>query len=509
MAISPGWYDSANDPIAAPVAVSGTGGTPGTAVVVKLINGKGVGTASAITNARLLALCRAAGSTDAFVERGRPILDRQMLECRVASGYNATLPASDWVALGRGQLFDKLPSSIASDVGVVLELRVNAPGSAQDVDEEVRLELIDDLGRLIAAGVSQAGHDGVCLPLGDPSGYVVLRGADIVEDSGGPSGDVETPEFVGVIAGRMRVLRAGTQAIAASAAGNSRYVGVVIDATGAWDLVEGVETSDPLTAADYPAIAADLLLWAWVEVDDSGAIADAAINNVWTVGAFGLTYSASSLDITVHGGPYAVVADGLVYQTGQSLATLTASATNRLWMLASGAYEVTQDDVPATAQPALLLAELDTDGSGVTAYRDRRVLAGGNALVLLIEFRGTLSTSAWGYATSPWRKPSWLDPFEPIVASIAVQTTDHTTGATRFDVQVLRGSTWTSFFAADADKPQIAHNAAADALLATDIVPDRYDLPAHAQIRAKPDDLPTGGSDDPDDGVVALLLRAV
>lgn len=508
MAISPGWYDSALDPITAPVAVSGTGGTPGTAVVIYLINGKGVGTASTIANARLIALSRAAGTTDAFVESGRPVLDRQMLEVRVESGYNLTLSTSDWVPMGRGRAFDKLPGAIGSDEGVKLEIRVNAPGSAQDVDEEVRFELVDDQGRLIATGVSRVGHDGVHLPLGDPSGWTVLRGDDIVEDSGGPSGDVETPEVVIVAAGRLRVLRAGTQAIAASSAGTSRYVGVVIDSAGAWDLVEGAESAVALTADDYPTIPAGNYLWAWVEADDSGAWTDSEINNVWSLGAFGMSYSPASLDVTVHSGPYAVVNDGLIYQTGQGLATLAASATNRLWLLSSGELEVNESDVPTSNEPALLLGEFDTDGSGVTAFRDRRVLCGGHAFVFLIELRGALSTSTYGYATLPWRKACWLDPFEPVVASIGTQTTDHTTGATRFDVEVRRAGTWTSLFAADADKPSIAYNAADTALVASGIVPDRYDLPPYAEIRARADALPTGGSDAPDDGVVALLVRA-
>lgn len=504
MAATPQWYDSGTVLLAAPITVTGTGGSAGTAVTVKLINAKDAVSGDPITNGRLIAMCRANGSSAAYVEAGRPLVDRQMLEVRIASGYNRTLSATDWVAMGKGKTFDLMPSSITYDTGVVFEIRVNAPADAADVDDEVRFALVDDRGRLIAEGISLAGGDGVCCPLGDPSAYLIVSGGDVTEDDAGASNDVDLPDYVFLSKGNLYSLRAHEVTITASTAAKNRYVGVILEADGTSGQVTGSEVSGALSDSDKPTIDTDEILLAWVQRDDSATILTADIANAWTRGLFAVTYS--SLTATVHSGPYAIVDDCLIYQSGTQNASLNASSTNYLWLLPSGSLEVTTTAVPTTAARALLLAELVTDGSGVTGFSDRRVISGGQSFSTSLELRGDLDTTTYAYATLPNARKAWLDPLRPIVAGIGSQG-DHTAGSTLFDVQVRRSGTYTSLFADTADMPTIAYDAATTALYDADVIPDRYDLEPFAQVRVKCNTLPTGGANDPDDGQVTLLWR--
>lgn len=509
MATAPTWRNSSNVLISSPVAVTGTGGTPGSSATVRLWNDYDVGTADAITGARLLILSRSTAAAlldpaTPYTESGRPALDRQMIEVKINQGLNVTLSATDWVPMGRGATFDKLPASIAADTGVELYIRVNAPADASDVDEEVRLVLIDDKGRLIGEGVSFAGGDGVCVPLGNPDGYQILSGGDVTEDDAGAGNDVDVPDFVFISAGKLYCLRSHEITIAASTASTNRYVGIILETDGTSGTVEGDEVAGALSDDDKPAIADDEILIAWVARDDSATIYNADITNVWARGAFAVTYS--SLTATVHSGPYAVVDDSLVYHTGTANASLTAASTNYLWLLPSGALEVTTTDVPTTSAVALLLAILTTDGSSVTAFQDCRVVAGAHSHAAHLALAGDLDTSTYAYATLPNAKPAWLDPLRPIVAGIGAQG-DHSAGSTLFDVQVRRSGTYTSLFADTADMPTIAYNAATTALYDADVIPDDYDLPRFAQIRVKCNTLPTGGANDPDDGQVTLMWR--
>ena len=508
MATAPSWRDSSNVLIASPVAVTGTGGTAGSAVTVRLWNDYGVGTADTISNARLLILSRptAAALLDPatpYTESGRPALDRQMIEVKINQGLNVTLSATDYVPMGRGQTFN-LPSALAADTGVELYIRVNAPADAGDVDEEIRLVLIDDKGRLIGEGVSFAGGDGVCCALGNPDGYQIVSGGDCTEDDAGAGNDLDVPDFVFISAGKLYCLRSHEITLAASAAGNKRWVGIILETDGTSGTVVGSEVaSGSFGEDDKPAIADDEILIAWVTRDD-GTLVSADISNVWTRGLFQVTYS--SLTATVYGGPYAVVDDSLVYHVGSANASLTAASTNYLWLLPSGALEVTTTDVPTTSAVALLLAILTTDGASVTAFQDCRVVSGAHAHVTHLELPGDLDTTTYAYATLPNAKPAWLDPLRPVVAGIGAQG-DHTAGSTLFDVQVRRSGTYTSLFADTADMPTIAWDAATTALYDADVIPDDYDLPRFAQIRVKCNTLPTGGANDPDDGQVTLMWR--
>lgn len=510
MATAPTWRDSSNVVIASPLAVSGTGGTAGTAVVARLWNDYGASSADSILGGRLLILSRstAAATLDPatpYTETGRPALDRQMIEVRITGGLgDMTLSASDWTPMGRCNTFS-LPGEIAAGDGVALEIRVNAPADAGDVDEQVRIVLIDDKGRLIGEGVSFAGGDGVCCSLGNPDGYQIVSGGDVTEDDAGASSDVDVPDIEFISAGKLFCLRSHEVTITASTAGKDRYVGIILETDGTSGQVAGSEVATgTLAESDKPAIADDEILLAWVVRDDSATILTADITNVWKRSLFAVTYS--SLTATVHSGPYAVVDDSLVYHVGTMNATLDASSTCYLWLLPSGALEVTTTDVPSTSAVALLLAILTTDGSGVTAFQDCRVISGAHSHVAHLSLAGDLDTTTYAYITLPNAKAAWLDPLRPIVAGIGAQG-DHTAGSTLFDVQVRRSGTYTSLFADTADMPTIAYDAATTALYDADVIPDDYDLPAFAQIRVKCNTLPTGGANDPDDGQVTLMWR--
>lgn len=97
-----------------------------------------------------------------------------------------------------------------------------------------------------------------------------------------------------------------------------------------------------------------------------------------------LVVPGDGLEVLVHPG-VAQAGDTWRYWTDIEPVELPESDTSFLWQLASGLYEITEDE-DAPEDGALLEAEIDTDSSDVTEIRDRRTYAGRTRILTL---RGT------------------------------------------------------------------------------------------------------------------------
>lgn len=504
MAASPGWYDSSNVALAAPLAISGTGGSAGTAVVFKLINNKGGVGASAITNARLIVAARANGSSDAYVYTGIDALDRHFLEIQVTGGYGTlTATATGWRQVGAGKPFDGIPTSIANDEGVAFEIRSNAPADTGDVDLELKLILIDDRNTIIGQGVSIAGVDGIYCGYGEEDFSVLVSASDVVEDNAGASNDVDISETVAIVKGKPYTFRAQELTIAASTAATSRYVLVYISSSAAIAQTAGSEVAGALTDADKPAIPAGALPLCWVARDDSATIVNADITNFWTLGLF--PFTSSSLTATIGMGPYAFVDSALLYASGSANVTLTASVTNYVWLKASGSLERTSTEASPDGK-ALLLYTATTDGAGVTALVDNRFVTGNAREFVTFTWSGEIDASSYRYAHAHNPRTAYLSPLRPVSASLGSQGSG-TGASTVWEVDVLRAGTFTAAFTAAADGPTIAYNAAATAMVDATAVPDTWSIPPFARLRAKHNAIPSGsGGVEPNDSALTLEI---
>lgn len=503
MPASPGWYDGSNVAIASPIAISSTGGTPGSAVTFKLINNKDGAGATAITNGRLLIMARQAGSSGAFVQSGIDALDRHFLEIQTVQGYQKTVAAVSWQPVGAGATYDGLPSSIGNDEGVEFQIRSNAPADTATVDLELNIVLIDDRNTVYGLGLSVNGSDGIYSGVGDEGFSVFVSATDAVEDSGGASDDVEIPDLVYIARGKIFTLRAHNETTTPASAGNNKYVLIYIDEDGAMQQEDGTETASALTDDDKPALPSDgVLVYAYVAVDDASTIEDADIENAYTVSLF--PFSSTGLTGTVGAGPYATVDGSLIYKSGSDNVTLTASDVNYLWLRPDGSVEKTLTDIPST-EKALPLYAVTTDGSGVTATEDRRILSGANARQFVVfHWDGEIDTSTYRYSHLHNPREAWLSPIRPMSATLGSQGSG-TGASTVWEVDVLRAGTFTALFGTAADGPTIAYNAAATAMYDASAVPDTWSIPAWARLRAKHNAIPSGsGGTEPNDSTLIL-----
>lgn len=503
---SPRWYDTSNVPLAAPLSLAATGGTPSAPVAVRLINNLGGVGASAITNARIYVQVRAAGSSDPFVRSGQEAVDRHFFQIRTAAGVNITLALGAYVPVGTAAMF-RLPVDLGNDEGIELEIALDPPADAETVEVEFQLRLIDDGGNLIADGLRLALPDGIYHGIGDPGFSALLRGGDVVEDPGGPSANVSVPLLCWNSRGREWTRRAGLAAVTPAAAGKEKWLLLSGAADGALTSTYGAEVTAPAALSDRPAPPDFEPMIAWVRVDDSGTVEDADIENVWqdSLGLLALV-SISALTATYAAGPDLVVDGWQVYSSGILSATVLDDATSQVLALRDRTLQVLEAGaINSASSRGHLLYEHDAAAGAVTASRDRRRAVGGTRYAAAFALPGEADGATYAYAELGNPAPAQLDPISPLVAVLA-DPGDGSAGSVVFDVEVLRGAAWEHLQADAADRPAFLHGTAAEDCESRETVPDDWSLPAFARLRLHLSEIPTGGGTGPTG--VAVLLSA-
>ena len=145
------WYDSSDNPLT-PVSLSSVPTTPGTAVVIQLINRKGESPGDPLISARLIGLFRNIGDPD-FVDSGTEWADNHCLEIRFeADGSNNTLKQSDWVKLGTGR--DLPLPDLTYDQGIKFSIRLNVPAGVDVDSEQMSLRVEDSPYLALSAGIT-------------------------------------------------------------------------------------------------------------------------------------------------------------------------------------------------------------------------------------------------------------------------------------------------------------------------------------------------------------------
>lgn len=499
MAAVPAWYTTGGTLISTSQSLSALAGTPGTALQVQIWNNKGGAGADPLKNARLKGLFREPGQTP-YESSGLEWADQRWIEARLTGGLGGlTISATDWKPIGAGK-FLEIPQ-LDNDRGVSVEIRVSAPADAQSDSIEWAIRVAIATSEALPEGATEATPDGIYIGLGDADQTVhAYNGGNVVENPGGADSNVQVQPAAWIAKGLAYAIRQQLVNVPAAAAGKARYDLLSLNTTGTVTRTAGSEVTPPLTSANKPALPAGHLALAYVNRDDTSAIQNADIENVAAVGLY--AFSSSGLTATVGVGPMARVDNALCQNRASQSITLTASATNYVWLLRTGELAKTTTSAPPVAR-ALLLHEADTNGSAVTAHRDRRFFVGYKPVQIRFEWLGTQVVGTYRYAVLPSERAAQLVPLMSIFAALGAQG-NGTGGQTRYTVEVERSGSWVDLWATAADRPSIAYNAAPPVNNPVALFPDRFDLPSRCRLRAKATELPSGASSDPTDGVLIL-----
>ena len=502
MAPSLGWYDSSGVALT-PVSLSAIPTTPGSAVVIQLINLKDASSGDPMISARMVGLFRNVGETD-FTDSGTEWADNHYLEIRFeADGWNNTLKQSDWVKLGTGR--DLPLPDLVYDQGIKFSIRLNVPAGVDIDSEQMSLRVEDSPFLALSAGITEASGEGIYVGLQDWNHTEIAVGSDVTEDSPQTTG-VSHLDYVWLSKGRPFTAVAADVSIPNAASGKQRYDLLSLDADGAATVTKttGSEVTTPAAETDKPAVPDGDIALAYVLASDSGDITNGNIEDVHQTAYY--DFSSTSLTATLSRGPYALIDNSRTYNSASQNATLTASTTNYVWLLPSGGLSVTTV-AESPVDRAILLWEATTDGSGVTATVDRRPYLGGRIYPITFRWDGTISTADYRYATVPVLRDGWIHPLAGIVASFGTQAVGGTAGATIWDVEVnYASSTWTSIFDTGATDPQIAYDAAAPDMVDVAALATRWDVARLKGIRANIATVPTSTTTNPKDCVLTLLV---
>lgn len=503
MASDPKWYTSADALLTSanvPI-LSGDSGTESAAIILRLYNDKDVAGADTLSPSQVFGQVRIT-SAGQLLSEGHPLVDRRMVEGRITQGLGGkVVPSTGWSPLGVGR-FLEIPS-LAAGEGVELEFKLNVPSFSPGLNVFFVPTLAIETGLGLGFGLSEIAGDGIYLGIGDPLVNTVLIGSDVIENPAGADDEVQVGPFAYLDGGTPLSFLEQLVAIAASSAGNRRYVLLSLTDTATLTLTDGDETAAALTDDDEPDAPADETVIARVEVDDSGVISQSDIENRWQRGAYHVSFAGSSATV---GPGQGLVDNWITYNQVSQSATLTASEVNSLWLLRSGQLAITVNGSPPAGTRSLLLAELTTNATPtVTAFADRRRFIGHRVHLLRFEWLGVLAVDDFRYATNPSDRPAYILPIRGLRASVGVPGTG--SGNTQFLAEADNDydDTFTADLILPASAPEIPFDATDFRSL--DAVAANHLIAPGARIRAWLDEIPAGG--DAEDAVLEMLLVEV
>lgn len=359
-------------------------------LTVHLWNNIGDGAGQTRANVRLALLVEHPSSAGTYVATGFPPVDELWGKIRIVGYDNGGDPTwsianSDWQAIGAYSGLEL--GDIPTDCAVYLELLQHPPSSASattwrwalghDADAyaaalPLALGLLD---RGIVHGVGNYGHSGLVrgfavTPTGTPNDKVHVAAGQVV--------------YQGVLYGFAKTaptLNQNDSAAAALAVGQSYIAVGTVNASGPHYTkgLKGVSPTAPTPPAGEPLLPSPYVT---VQYDAGGGAIDAA--DITGVGLYDRFYAeaGSGLQLKIHKGR-AVGGGTYRYASDAQLLPLAASDTFFVYQLASGRWEYALTETPPETTATGPWWEVDTDGSGVTAIRDRRQYAGKSKTIVL------------------------------------------------------------------------------------------------------------------------------
>jgi hypothetical protein len=389
--------------------------------------------------------------------------------------------STPWQPVGRAKRL-KL-KDLPKDTKLELQGRLKPPAGVGTVHVEVLLRvhcLRVDVP--LEIGHHETGARGVLTGTGDPRMSGILSGY-LITPNGSPDNktDVSTGihnhrgKWVAIVGHELTYSNADSAA-AALASGEEYPATLSVGAGSTVTVTKGPKGAAPLDPDTWPAQPDGELVIAKVRVPFDATISAGDIDQTdREVKFFG--YQATGLSVTLFGG-WAITDNRDLDPHRTTPLTLQASDTNYCWLHPDGSRTVDTVGTPPVDR-ALLLHEWDTDGSGITAWRDRRPWHGPRVWPVVLRKGGTLADGDKGYGTYPSPRAGSIRGPAGVVAS--VRDSGSGSASTLFDVRKKElGGSFTTIYTGAVDRPEIAF-AAADPVDA-DSIPKVYDVGPFAQF---------------------------
>lgn len=425
-----------------------TPGTPSAEHEIRIWNDKGgVNVAAEEKNLRLRILAKE--TADAQFAFTNDACVKGYMEYKIVAGLNHTVTDTGWIkATPGGPLI--IPA-LASNRGVIVLLRANPPSYIGPASVQVKLVISDDLSYQFSN--YKAGIRGFKLPVGIHDKYEIFYAGDIVlENPGGADDNVLVPSLKWVENGIpyhlfADLVNVGTVDSAAATPGpGESFIALLTLGGGQVNITLGENAASP----DPPDAPEGEILIASAEVDDSGNIAQADIQNFMVVNGFG--FSDSGFTLTIEGG-ICLAGERVVEINGNSIATLEASEDNYVSIAPDSTVQV-DSVLEEVNNMSELLCYMETDGAGAIASQDLRKDA--TISNEIIQFRidaPSLSDVAYNHYLSNRRG------YVKKVSISVFPDSGTTSGATEVDIEYLNEAlAWVSIFASDL--PKVDYDAA-------------------------------------------------
>lgn len=417
------WYETDGTTVAGLDTYTPTAGTPTAAQTTRIYNDNG-GAASSDDATELRVTCVSRDAGDPNFEAEHALAAGGYIECRAvgSGGTGVVAQTTEWTPVGKGRYL--YLSDLPSNCYRTIETRVNAPAGYGTVDVEVLLRAVAASPSVaLEDGHHESGAVGVCHGVGDGRFGALLEGGTLTA-TGSPDDDVHYDLTTWIAAGVPWTLVPGLvtldnldSAAAALASGESYWCALTLASDGTITQTKSVKGTSPLAVSARPTLPTGEPLLGYVEREFDATIETGDIYQEDRVyGWFAQTSSGASLAVTIAGG-WAVLDNRLAIFTGSTIVTCAASDTNYVYLNPEGTFGVNVTGVRPTDR-SLLLWEFTTDGTGVTASVDRRVLVGRRLIVMTFEKSGTITATDTVYSSWPSGSAGYILPIRGIVMAL-------------------------------------------------------------------------------------------
>ncbi len=425
------------------------------------------------------------------------------VEIRVTGNATVGLKpqSTPWTPLGR---FRRLGvADIPPDSYREVEWRISVPQGIASEEIDIRIVSGFDEGPLeLSNGFLAARISGVAPHIGDETRSLIVAGGDLTEDS--PAGaDVLVADLqwvkIGVPYAKLahQITFNDQDGSAATLASGEEYIATLSGGAGTITVTKSDKGTAPLGIGARPNLPEGEALIGYVVVAFGLVIETADLDfSDRRFGRFGYE-GATGLNVSI--GPGVSIADDRMLETtGVRSVTLTASQTQTVFALPSGAFESVLSGSDPSEPNANSLHEFVTDGSGVTSQADKRSYADARDGSIALFIPGTLAVSDSAAAVYGGRQTARLSLPETVVFRLGSSGTG--TGSTKVDLH-KSGTTIFTSQGSDDRRPDIV--AAASPALDTAALPEDLAIEPGDLLEAIVDAIPSN-SDSAD---AAILLR--
>lgn len=359
-------------------------------LTVHVWNEKGNPAGPRRNNVRLILQVEHPTSPGVYVSTGFPPMDELWGLMRIVGYDNAADPtwsvaSTDWQNVGAYSWL--LSGDYPADCAVYVELKQRPPSGASAGTWRWALgHAADEYSAALPLALGQLDR-GILHGVGDYARSGLIRGGEVTP-TGTPNDEVHVAAsqvlYQGILHGSIvtdLTLNQNDVAAAALTAGQS-YKAVITWGPSGWHATKGAKAVSP-TAPTPPA--GEPLAekpYVTVQYDAGGGAIDAA--DITGEGLYDRCWCAAGagLEVDIHSG-LAVGGSTYRYASNKQTVALSASDTFYLYQLASGRWEATTTEAAPETTATGPWWEVDTDGSGVTAIRDRRQYAGKSKTIVL------------------------------------------------------------------------------------------------------------------------------